>query len=77
LGRYITNEYYDAKNEECASVVNLAISRFSESLKLPIGDIIRAFYVDISLMACWDSEDGNEDINGILFAESLLKKAFN
>jgi len=73
LGRYIANEFGDSNKENSASITEFVISRLSYSLKLPRDDIIRIFFVDITLMTCWDAEDGTADLDGIRFAEKLLR----
>jgi len=72
LGRYIANEFYDAATENRAAVTEYVISRLSESLKLPQTDITKAFFVDITLMACWEAENGAVNLDGVVYAENLL-----
>lgn len=74
LGRYIANEYSDAAQENRAAVTGAVISRLAAALRLPEVDVACAFFVDITLMTCWDEEDGPFDISGALFAEAYLKE---
>ena len=71
LGRFIANEYADSHAEARGDTVNYIVKKLSEELHLPILDIVQAFFVDITLMTCWDAEDGTVDINGALFAQDL------
>ncbi|WP_281174488.1 hypothetical protein [Stenoxybacter acetivorans] len=42
-------------------------------LGFPKADVVRAFFIDITLMRCWDAEDEDDfDLSGVLYAESLL-----
>jgi streptomycin 6-kinase len=72
LGRYITNEYNDADKGNSASAAEFVIASMSAAIKLPANDIIRAFFVDATLMACWDAEDGAVNLDGVHYAETLL-----
>ena len=75
LGRYITNEYNDADKANCASVVEFVIAKMSASSKLPEIDIKRAFFVDATLMTCWDAEDGAVNLDCVNYAVTLLRKS--
>jgi thiamine kinase-like enzyme len=72
LGRYIANEYADAAISIRSKVIEVVINRLSELLELPQSDIIRAFFVDMTLMTCWDAEDILPNIDGVKFAMALL-----
>ena len=71
LGRYIANEYADAKVDEKASVIDYVTTQLSDVLGLPRDDVFQAFFVDITLMTCWDAEDGTADLAGVLLAQGM------
>jgi len=74
LGRYIANEYRNSGIGTKAEVIEHVLRILSNSLNFSIIDIATAFFVDITLMTCWDSEDGPAKIEGVLFAENLLSQ---
>lgn len=74
LGRYIANEYFDADPNTRADVTSQVIAQLSDALKLPRVDVLRIFFVDITLMSCWGAENGDTSTDGVLFAEGLLRQ---
>lgn len=74
LGRYIANEFGDVSVEARDSVVRYIVEQLSKRLSLPQVDIARVFFVDITLMTCWDSENGLVDCSGVIYALSLLNQ---
>ena len=74
LGRYIANEYGNSGIDAKSEVVEHVLKTLSISLNFPLIDVARAFFVDITLMTCWDAEDGPAEIEGVLFAENLLSQ---
>lgn len=72
LGRFIANEFGDAVKNDRDNVTMRVVSRLSELLKLPYIDITRAFFVDITLMTCWDAENVLPNLDGVRFAEMML-----
>ncbi|MCL2046985.1 MAG: aminoglycoside phosphotransferase family protein [Oscillospiraceae bacterium] len=73
LGRFIANEYADADEYSKAQTVDYIINNLSKAFQLDKNDIQKAFFVDFTLMTCWDAEDGSVNLDGALFAQSLLQ----
>ena len=74
LGRFIANEYADADEHSRADTIDYIADNLSAAFQLQKDDILKAFFVDITLMTCWDAEDGSANLSGALFAQSLLPR---
>jgi streptomycin 6-kinase len=74
LGRYIANEFVDAGEDDRIETAWYVIKELSKRLDLPEFDIMRAFYVDFTLMNCWDAEDGPVNLDNFLLCRQLLRE---
>lgn len=77
LPRYILNEYYDEEEntsaEELKYKINKIIDYFEATLNIPKKVIKQCFFVEMSMGACWEIQDGDTpDIMDIIFAEKIM-----
>jgi hypothetical protein len=63
----ILDDLYVRRDE----IMKRIVSQISKSLSIPILDVVRAFFVDMTLMTCWDQEE-NPDVS-IAPAEAAKK----
>ena len=74
MGRFIAVECLDAEKGNRKIVTEHIIARLSELTGLPKFDIMKTFFIDMTLITCAVAKDENSDISGALYAQSLVSK---